>query len=139
MKSLEQLTALHFQQVTHQVPDSIGMLVQAPPRTVGEHAPLSNVARVLVEQDIPAVAVVDASASLCGVITSSDVLAAGEDWTAADAMSSTIAVRASTAIATVADLMAREHAEYVVVTDAVGQVVGLVTARDVARYRAGLP
>ena len=116
--------------------ETIGTLVHAPAHTVGEHAPIAGIVRLLVEQDVPAVAVVDAAGAMCGVITSTDLLAAGDDWTAADAMSSVIGVRASTPIDEVAELMAREHASFVVVTDAVGQVVGIVTARAITRHRA---
>ena len=143
------LTALHVEQVTRprrgtgwqddqvEAPDAetIGTLVKTPAHVVCEHAPLAPITQVIIEHDV-VIAVVDSSAALCGVITATDVLAAGADWTAADAMSSMLAVRASTKIDEVAELMAREHAPHVVVTDAVGQVVGIVTAREIARHRA---
>ena len=109
------------------------MLVEAPAHTVGEDAPLANVTRLLVEQDLCAVPVVDETAALCGVITSIDLLAAGTDWTAADAMSFAHAVRANTCVEAVVDLMAREHAQCVVVTDAARHVVGVVTARQLLK------
>ena len=61
------------------------MLVESPAYTVGEDASLSGVARVLVEDNVTAVAVVGRS-------------------------------------------------EHIVVTEDAGQVVGVVTARDVARH-----
>lgn len=134
------LTALHVEQVTRPrratwFEEEIGTLVQTAP-IVGEHTPLAPITRALVEHDVAAITVVDSSASLCGVITPTDLLASGPDWTAADAMSSVLAVRADTKIDEVAELMAREHAPHVVVTDAVGQVVGIVTAREIVRHRA---
>ena len=113
------------------------MLVDTPAYTVGEDASLSGVARVLVEDNVTAVAVVDAGAALCGLITPPDLLAAREGWTAVDAMSTAHAVSANTSIEAVADVMARERYEHVVVTDDAGQVVGVVTARDVARHCCG--
>jgi CBS domain-containing protein len=86
---------------------------------------------------VPAVAVVDAAEALCGLITAPDLLAARKGWTAVDAMSSAHAVSANTSIEAVADVMARERYEHVVVTDDAGQVVGVVSARDVARHCCG--
>lgn len=147
-RSLDRLTALHFEQATRPrrqtwfdeepVDDcgaTIGSLVHAPAYTIGEDTALAACQQVLHDGE-PAIAVVDSSASLCGVITATDLLGAGEDWCAADAMSAVLAVRASTPIDEVADVMAREHAAHVVVTDPVGQVVGIVTAREIARHRA---
>jgi CBS domain-containing protein len=152
MKSLDTLTALQRLQVVrprratwfeedHEVTAeiaTIGMLVREPARTVGEDAPLGDVCKLLVEQDVPAVAVVDESGALCGVITPTDLLRglAGEEWTAIDAMSSVQSVRANTPVEAVAELLAREHAREVVVTDPVGQVVGIVSARAIARQLA---
>ena len=113
------------------------MLVETPAHTVGEDASLTGVARTLVEDNVTAVAVIDGAAALCGLITAPDLLAARADWTAVDAMSSAHAVSANTSIEAVADVMARERYEHVVVTDDAGQVVGVVTARDVARHCCG--
>jgi CBS domain-containing protein len=146
LKSLDRLTALHFDQATRPrratsvrgtAPDvaTIGELVHAPAYTVGEDTAVAEIQHVLHAGE-PAVAVVDSSASLCGVITSTDLLAAGADWSAADAMSGALAVRASTPLDDVADLMARAHAPHVVVTDPVGQIVGIVTATELARRRS---
>jgi len=149
MKSIELMTVAHGKQATRprratwfdedhvsEPVETIGMLVTAPACTVGEAARLADVCRMILEENVEAVAVVDASAALCGLITSADLLRGGDDWTAADAMSSVLSVRASTPLEIVVDLMAREHAEHVVVTDAVGQVVGVVAVRDVARHHA---
>ena len=152
MKSLDTLTALQRLHVTrprratwfeedHEVTaeiETIGMLVREPARTVGEDAPLGAVSKMLVEQDVPAVAVVDSTGALCGLITPTDLLRglAGEDWTAVDAMSSVQSVRATTPVDLVAELLAREHGREVIVTDSVGQVVGIVTARAIARHLA---
>src|SRR5215207_6719731 len=102
-----------------------------------EHVAIAGVMRMLVEDAVPVVAVVDECSALCGVITPLDLLAAGEDWTAVDAMSSVPSVSANASIEDVADLMARVHAAHVVVIADDGQVVGIVSARDVARHRAG--
>ena len=89
---------------------------------------------LLLDHDVPAVVVVDAAGALCGVITPTDLLAAGDHWTAIDAMSSPLAVQPRASIEAVADVMARERAEHVVVID-VRHVVGVVTAREIARQR----
>ncbi len=135
MKSFAALTACHVKHVTREV-DTISCLVHAPAHTVTESAPVEEACRMLVDGDVPAVAVVDASSSLCGVITSTDLLRARDDWTAADAMSSPVSVRASAKIDAVAELMGRENAPVVVVTDPIGQALGIVTAREIARYLA---
>jgi predicted transcriptional regulator len=109
------------------------VLVRAPAATVREYTGLATVARLLVCDEVPAVAVVDASALVCGVITPRDLLAARPDWTAEDAMSAVLAVHANERIDTVADLMAREHVECVVVTDGDHRPLGFVCARELAR------
>ena len=61
------------------------------------------------------------------------LLAARPGWTAEDAMSAVLMVHADERIDAVADLMAREQAECVVVTDGDVRPLGIVCARQLAR------
>lgn len=150
MKPLDALTASHLRHVlrtrrtawfeqddeTTSELHTIGALITAAPCVFGETASVADVSRTLVESGVPAVAVVDPDSSLCGVITATDLLRAEADWTAAEAMSSVVKVRASTSVEATAALMVRENVSQVVVTDAVGQAIGLVSALDIARHLA---
>jgi len=152
MKSLDALAASHLRQAQRprhapwfdddgardaEVP-TIGSLIATPSCTVTDSTSLAEVRRLLAERSLPAVAVIDPSTSLCGVLTATDVLRAIEDdeWTAADAMSDALTIRASASIETAAQLMVEHGASEILVTDAVGQVLGVVTALDIARYLA---
>ena len=118
---------------------TIGSLVQASPCAVDESTPLGCVQELLVERHLTAVPVVDPGSSLCGVVTCSDLLRAGADWTAADAMSSAVTIRASASVEAAAQLVANERTDHVVVTDAVGQPIGIVTANAIVRFLAERP
>jgi CBS domain-containing protein len=150
MKALDALTASHLRQVlrprrtawfdqdeqaTSEL-RTIGSLIRAAPCVFDEGAPLAEVAREIVDHDVPAVAVVDPDSSLCGVITATDLLRAEDSWTAADAMSSVVKVRATTTIEETAALMVRENVNQVIVTDQIGQALGVVSALDIARHLA---
>jgi CBS domain-containing protein len=50
-------------------------------------------------------------------------------------MSCVVKVRATTSIEATAALMLRENVDQVVVTDPIGQALGVVFAFDIARYR----
>ncbi len=68
--------------------ETLGALVRDPAVTVDRGAPIAQIRRMLVELRVPAVAVVDATDTLCGLVTRTDVLRTTDaDATAADAMS----------------------------------------------------
>lgn len=154
MKSLDALTTSHLRQrlrpprtawftegaddedeVTNVV-TTIGSLVALTPYAASDATPLAEVQQRLVEQHLTAVPVVDAGNSLCGVVTCSDLLRAGADGTAGDAMSNAVTIRANASVEAAAALVAREHADHVVVTDPVGQPLGVVTANAIVRFLA---
>jgi CBS domain-containing protein len=154
MTSLDALTTSHLRQLlrprraawfeSHDEHDrplqtTIGSLVQATPCAVEESTPLGHVQELLVERHLTAVPVIDPGSSLCGVVTCSDLLRAGADWTAADAMSSAVTIRASASVEAAAQLVANERTDHVVVTDAVGQPIGIVTANAIVRFLAERP
>lgn len=151
-KSLDALTTSHLRQrlrprraswfeepgsdAETAVPETIGALVQATPCAVEETTPLPYVQKLLVDRHLTAVPVVDPGSSLCGVVTCSDLSRAGPDWTAADAMSDAVTIRATATIEAAAELAAREQVDHVVVTDSVGQPIGVVTASAIGRHLA---
>src|SRR5258706_1527968 len=68
--------------------ETLGALVRDPAVTVDRGAPIAQILRMLVELRVPAVAVVDATDTLCGLVTRTDVLRTTDaDATAAEAMS----------------------------------------------------
>ena len=94
---------------------------------------------MLVQHRVPAVAVVDGVDELRGVITRTDVLRLVDDAdaTAGDAMSSFVFVLpARSSVEKAAALMAYEGVGQIVVTGPGSEVVGMVSALDVARYFA---
>jgi CBS domain-containing protein len=111
----------------------------SPPVAVEPITPLAQVRKLLGDHRVPAVVVVDDQHALCGILTRTDVLCALDDAravTAADAMSGFVfALPAESAIERAAALMASESVGQVVVT-AGGDVVGVVSAVDVARHFA---
>lgn len=151
MKSLDALTTTHLRQrlrpqraawfsegadedATNVT--TIGSLVPLVPCAATDSTPLVEIQQMLVEQHLTAVPVVDPGNSLCGVVTCADLLRAGPDWTAGDAMSSAVTIRATASVEAAAALVAREHADHVVVTDAIGQPIGIVTANAIVRFLA---
>lgn len=151
MKSLDALTTSHLRQLLRprrpawfedddgeetQVMVTIGSLVQSTPCPVEASTPLRDIRRMLVEQRLNAIPVIDAGSSLCGVVTCADLLRAGPAATAADAMSSALTIRANASVDAAAALVARERADHVVVTDSVGQPIGIVTANEIVRSLA---
>lgn len=154
MKSLDALTASHLRQrlrprraawfsegadddddITNVV-TTIGSLVCLTPCAVSDATPLREIQQLLVEQHLTAVPIVDPGNSLCGVVTCADLLRASADGTAGDAMSSAVTIRATASVEAAAALVAREHADHVVVTDPVGQPIGIVTANSIVRFLA---
>lgn len=118
--------------------DTLGALVRAPAAVVTARTPLAEVRRLLVNRRVPAIVVVDGGRTLCGLVTRTDVLRAGDDTaTAGDVMSGFVfALPATAAIEKAAALMAYEGVGQVVVTSARGELVGMVSAIDLARHYA---
>ncbi len=118
----------------------LGTLVSTPLNIVEPDTPLSEVLKLLVELRIPAVAVVDRGGVVGGIVTRTDVLrelARGDNASAADAMSGFVfALSARSTVERAAALMAYEGVGQVVVTGARGELLGMVSALDIARYFA---
>ncbi len=123
-----------------EVLDTLGDLIVTPVVAVPQDAPLSEVHRLLITYRVAAIAVVDEAHALRGVITRTDVLRsleAGDAPSAGDAMSGAVfALPARSAIERAAALMAYEGVGAVVVTGAHGELLGLVSALDIARHYA---
>jgi CBS domain-containing protein len=118
----------------------LGSLVEGPALVVDETEPLATAQSMLVEQRVPALAVVDAARTLRGVITRTDVLrvlATRTDAIVGDAMSGVVfAMPLEASIESAAALMAYEGVGQVVVTGTEGELVGMVSALDIARHFA---
>ncbi len=126
----------------------LGSLVVAPVAVVELTAPLAEVVAMLLEQKVPAVAVIgptaapsgaadpEASHTLRGLVTRHDVLRAAPDACAGDAMSKVLSLGADTTVECAAALLVLEGVWQVVVTNRDGHLVGLVSAVDIARHMA---
>jgi CBS domain-containing protein len=113
----------------------------APMATVGESTRLAELRSIFVEQRVPAIAVVDAGRSLCGLVTRTDLLRVVDDpeMTAADVMSGFIfSLPLDSTIECAAALMATEGVGQIVVTTPRGELAGMVSALDIARHVAVL-
>jgi CBS domain-containing protein len=119
---------------------ALGTLVSTPISIVQPDTPISEVLKLLVELRIPAVAVVDRCGAIGGIVTRTDVLrelARGDHASAGDAMSGFVfALSARSTVERAAALMAYEGVGQVVVTGSRGELVGMVSALDIARYFA---
>ncbi len=119
---------------------ALGTLVSAPISVVQPDTPISEVLKLLVELRIPAVAVVDRCGAIGGIVTRTDLLrelARGDRATAGDAMSGFVfALSARSTVERAAALMAYEGVGQVVVTGSRGELLGMVSALDIARYFA---
>ena len=114
----------------------LGGLIAGPPVVAEEATPIEVVRAHLVERRISAVVVVDAGA-LRGLVTRTDVLRALPGTTAGDAMSPFVfCLPAVSRIERAAALMAVEDVAHVVVTGADSELLGLVSAVDIARHYA---
>jgi CBS domain-containing protein len=118
----------------------LGALVQRRVFTVTERTPLDEVHRILAEERVPAVCVVNDERELRGLVTRTDVLRALRESptaTAGAAMSSYVfAIPLDSSIEAAAALIAIENVGQVVVTGYEGELVGMVSAVDIARHLA---
>jgi CBS domain-containing protein len=132
----------------------LGSLVVAPVAVVDETAPLAEVVALLLEQKVPAVAVISTTAAPCGaagherslvpeptqtlrgLVTRHDVLRAPAGCCAGDVMSKVLSLGADTTVECAAALLVLESVWQVVVTNREGHLVGLVSAVDIARHMA---
>ena len=135
---MKSLASELFDEAPTGVLDHLGSLIAGPVLAVAIDTPLSEVARMLLHHRVPAIAVVD-DEELCGVITRSDVLRSYDEHnvTAGEAMSNYVFVLpARSTIEKAAALMAYECVGQIVVTGEGGELVGMVSALDVARHYA---
>lgn len=117
----------------------LATLISHPIAIVLETTPLAEVRDLLVDLRVPAIAVVDGERSLRGVLTRTDVLRAQKDPSAVarDAMSGFVfALTVEATIECAAALMAIEGVGQVVVTTDDGELLGMVSALDIARHVA---
>ena len=117
---------------------TLGSLVSSAVTVVDETTSVDDIRQLLCELRIPAVAVID-DRSVRGVVTRTDVLRAIETGgtTAGDVMSRFVfALPSETPVERAAALMAFEAVGQIVVTGDDGELVGMVSALDIARYLA---
>jgi len=137
---------------------ALGSLVVQPAIAISSATPIEEVGRLLVRHRVPALAVVDGAFHLRGLVTRTDVLRALASpaeagraalpkavrstidetlATAGDAMSCIVfALPAGADVERAAALMAYEGVGQIVVTGLGGELVGMVSALDLARYYA---
>ncbi len=126
-----------FEEIPTVVLYTLGSLVVQPAITVSIAMPIDEVGRLLVRHRVPALAVIDDVNHLRGLVTRSDALRAFDESlaTAGDAMTCMVfALPAGANIERAAALMAYEGVGQVVVTGRGGELVGMVSALDVARH-----
>jgi CBS domain-containing protein len=105
--------------------------------------PIATVRHLLVERRVGAVPVLDADGRPIGIITGGDLLRAHEERgerpaaTAGDVMTCfAFALPVTASVAQAAALIAYEGVKIIVITDLDGEVAGLVSAVDIARWCA---
>lgn len=118
---------------------TLASLDLAPVAVVPEATTLAELRKIFVEKHVPAIAIVDTQHGLSGIVTRTDVLSVAEDspMTACDVMSGfVIALPNDATVECAAALMALEGISQLVVTNAYGELVGIVSALDIARHVA---
>jgi CBS domain-containing protein len=138
MKSLARELVEAFEDTPTAVIETLGSLIVRPALAVSTTTPLGEVARLLLQNRVPAIAVVDGD-HLCGLVTRTDVLREldEDNATAGDAMSLYVfALPARASIEKAAALMAYEGVGQICVTGDGGVLLGMVSALDVARHYA---
>jgi CBS domain-containing protein len=144
MKSLARDLVDAFEDSPTGVIDTLGSLIVRPALAVSMTTPLGDVARLLLQHRVPAIAVIDGD-HLCGLVTRTDVLRTLDEdsATAGDAMSFYVfALPERASIEKAAALMAYEGVGQICVTGDGGVLLGMVSALDVARHfavEAGYP
>lgn len=105
---------------------------------VEETTPITELVDLLVQLRVPALAVVDSDKNLRGLVTRTDVLGADTNaLVAGDIMSGFVfALPLTATIEQAAALMAHECVGQILVTTAGGELAGMLSSLDVARYVA---
>ncbi len=119
--------------------DLLGALITEAVIAVPEDFPLDELIGMVVHRRANAIVVVDAARRVRGVIAPHDLLEGAthsKRMTAADVMIAAFVLGADTSIACAAAVMAYEGVDQIVVADARGQLLFVVTARDIARQVA---
>jgi CBS domain-containing protein len=113
--------------------------------TAAPTLPATRLVDLMVDLNIGAVPVVEEDGTPVGIVTRSDVLEELEDDeepltdelpTYALMHPSLLTVQPSTLVRDAARLMAREHVHHLLVVNAIGRLVGLVSSLDVVRWVA---
>ena len=118
---------------------ALGTLVLQPAIAISAATPIEEVGRLLVRHRVPALAVVDGAHHVRGLVTRTDVLRLLDEplTTAGDAMTCVVfALPEGADVERAAALMAYEGVGQIVVTGHRGELVGMVSALDLARYYA---
>lgn len=113
-------------------------LIKRPVVSIEEAMPLVEAHRLLVDERVPALVVVE-NGELCGIVTRTDVLRALLDGgtMARDAMSSYVfAIPIDSTIEAAAALIAIEEVGQVIVTGRDNELVGMISGVDIARHIA---
>lgn len=118
----------------------VGSLMSSPVHTMNPDTSLQNAGRMMLDNDIGSVIVVDADDQLKGILTATDFIqriAEGDpdpDATVGTSMSTDVTTTtADESIRSVADLMIEYGFHHVPVVDE-GQVIGVVTTTDLTAY-----
>jgi IMP dehydrogenase len=138
MKSLKRRPTWSEDEVTAEV-YLLGALIERPVVTVLEDAPISHLHEILVDDNVPAIAVVDPEHTLRGLVTRTDVLRAlrSNAACAKDAMTSDVfVIPVESTVESAAALIAVENVGQIVVVGDDGDLLGIVSATDIARYVA---
>jgi signal-transduction protein with cAMP-binding, CBS, and nucleotidyltransferase domain len=118
--------------------DDVGSLVRGPALTLSETAPVAEARRLLAKYRVAAIAVINDSDDLRGLITRTDVLRT-DDLTkpVSELMCMFIfALPSSASVYRAASLIACEGVGQVVVTGPDQSLLGIVSAVDILRYFA---
>ncbi len=121
----------------------VGNIMSTGVISVGPFEKASRIVELLVDENIGAVPVLDNQGYPLGIVTRADVLEEDElafdaELTAAELMHrSLLTVEPTTPVTEAARLMALQRVHHLLVLDAEGRLVGMLSSFDVVRWVAG--
>jgi CBS domain-containing protein len=115
-------------------PDRVSLVMNARAVSVVADAPIEQAARLLVEGEIGAVPVVDASRRVVGILTSGDLADSARAGTVQDSMTrEVVCVAPDEPLERAAQLMSQRRVKRLPVVDSDGRLLGVLSSVDVLR------
>ncbi|MFN4046488.1 MAG: CBS domain-containing protein [Acidilobaceae archaeon] len=125
------------------IPLRVSDVMSAPPITVNDMTPIEEVAKIMNDNNVGSVMIVDSQGKLKGIITERDiikVLAHARSWTGMPAYmvmtENPLTISPEAPIENALEIMRNANVRHLPVVDKNGRPVGMVSLRDIVDYAA---